>query len=309
MSMVTIVMTTYNGEKYAGEQIESILSSTFQDFLLMIYDDGSTDTTMDILKSYADRYPDKIHVYRNKKNLGVTMNFLNAVCRTTTEYIMFCDQDDVWMPDKISVTLSRMRYMEGQLGKAIPVAVFTDAIVTDVELNVVHESFFRSGRLDPKKTDLSHLLMENKLIGCTLMINSALRRILQSHRMPKYARFHDWWIALIAASAGKICYIAQPTMYYRQHEKNIVGNQSFGSYVRNRLLSLRKQKKALLALMRQADELCAIYEDVLTDEKQALIRRFAELHQVNPIKRRYYILRFGYLKTGLIRNAGLMLIV
>lgn len=309
MSVVTIVMTTYNGEKYVGEQIDSILSSTYKDIMLQVYDDVSTDSTMDILKKYADTYPDIIHVYQNKTNLGVTRNFLNAISRTTSDYIMLCDQDDVWMPNKIPDTLSRVRHMEAQIGQNIPIAVFTDAVITDGDMKILQDSFFRSGKLNPCKTDLPHLLMENKLIGCTVMINSPLRKIIQSYSLPRQARFHDWWIALIAVSFGRIGFIAEPTMYYRQHGKNVVGNQSFLSYFKNRILSLKKQKEALLAIEKQADEFRSIYKDILSEDNSEIINRFADLHKMNFYMRRYYILRYGYKKTGFIRNMGVMLIV
>lgn len=309
MSMVSIVMATYNGEKYVGEQIDSILNSTFQDFDLFIFDDGSKDETMSVLQSYRDKYPDKIHVSRNETNRGVTLNFLEAVCRTTADYVMFCDQDDVWKPEKIAVTLKRLRHMEVQFKKELPMAVFTDALVVDENLRVLSESFFRSGRLDPKKTNLSHLLMENKLIGCTVMINAALRRILQSCRLPKNARFHDSWISMIAASFGKISYLNEATLLYRQHEANVVGNKSFVSYCKNRIRNLKKQKESLLDLERQAGEFCEIYKELLSRDSKELIARFAGLSQEGFLQRRVLVLKYDYTKTGLIRNIGLMIIV
>ena len=96
MDMVAIVMSTYNGEKYLKEQIDSILSSTYQDFKIYINDDGSSDSTMSILENYKEQYPDKIHLRQNESNLGVTLNFLNAISNIRSDYIMFCDQDDVW---------------------------------------------------------------------------------------------------------------------------------------------------------------------------------------------------------------------
>src|SRR5690554_3666064 len=122
MDMVTIVMATYNGEKYLEEQIDSILSSTYKDFKLYIVDDGSRDSTMEILNRYQKQYPDKIHVKRNETNMGVTLNFLNAISRTRSEYIMLYDQDDVWKKDKIAKTLKRVRQMEVQFGKDLPIA-------------------------------------------------------------------------------------------------------------------------------------------------------------------------------------------
>lgn len=309
MSTIAIIMTTFNGENYVKAQIESILASTYQDFELYIFDDGSKDNTMSILRSFEKRFPDKVHVTQNEINLGVTQNFLHAVSRTVADYIMFSDQDDVWKPQKMSITLKRMRHMEAQLAKEMPLAVFTDAEVVDQELNVIRNSFHCSSHLNPYKTDLPHLLMENKLIGCTVMINAALRKILQSHPLPKQARYHDWWLALIAASMGKIGYVREGTLLYRQHGGNVVGNTSFVAYIQDRLSSVRTQKEALLLSERQAQEFLSLYEDVLSDTKKDIIRCFAGLSQANYLQRRKQILCYGFLKSGIVRNIALMIIV
>jgi glycosyltransferase involved in cell wall biosynthesis len=308
MDNVSIVMTTYNGEKFLEEQINSILSSTYQDFELYIVDDGSQDNTMEILSRYKEKYPGKINFCRNETNLGVTLNFLKAVSKTTSEYIMLCDQDDIWKADKIAKTLKRVKQMEVQFGKELPIAVFTDAYVVDEGLNIIHESFFRSGRLNPRLTDLPHLLMENKLIGCTAMINQGVRRILQSNSLPKRARFHDGWLGLIAASVGKIGFIREPTLLYRQHGANIVGNRGFLSYVFNRISNVGKQKRALSELYIQAEEFAFLYHDFIDGRKLEIITRFSRLGKVNFIKRRIIIIRYGYLKSGIIRNIGLIFI-
>lgn len=309
MSTVAIVMATYNGEKYVEEQIESILASSYQDFELFIYDDGSKDNTLSILRSYELQNPSKVHVFQNEKNQGVVLNFLQAVSRTTMDYAMFCDQDDFWKPNKITQTLKRMRHMEAQISKCTPLAVFTDAVIVDQNLNVLKSSFFCSNHLNPRKTDLPHILMENKLIGCTVMINCALRKVLQSYPLPNHAKFHDWWVALIAASMGKIGYVCEGTLLYRQHEGNVVGGADFVSYFKNRITSLQNQKDALRILYRQAEEFLSIYDELLTEENKNIIRRFANLEQYNFLIKRSMILHCGYKKTGVIRNLGLMFIV
>jgi Glycosyltransferases involved in cell wall biogenesis len=302
-------MTTYNGEKYVGEQIDSILASTYQDFELFIFDDGSKDHTMSVLEEYERNYPDKIHVSQNKINLGVTLNFLSALSRTTMDYIMFCDQDDVWMKQKITLTLKRMRHMEAQIGKENPLAVFTDACVVDQDLNEINRSFFRTGHLNPQKTDLSHILMENKLIGCTVMMNAALRRILQSNRLPESARYHDWWIALIAASFGKIGFINEATLYYRQHEDNVVGGAGFCDYMKNRLKSLKNQKEAIRKLERQAGEFIDIYGEILSDQNREIIQTFSNLDELSFLKKKKTWLYSGFRKSGLVRNLGVFFII
>jgi glycosyltransferase involved in cell wall biosynthesis len=309
MSTVAIIMTTYNGEKYVKEQLDSILASTYQDFEIFVWDDGSRDNTLDILNNYSSLYPAKIRVFRNETNLGVTGNFLQALCRNTMDYIMFCDQDDVWKPNKTALTLRRMRHMEGQAGKDTPIAVFTDATVVDQDMKVLKSSFFCSNHLNPKKTDLPHILMENKLIGCTVMVNSALRKVLHCSRLPKYAKFHDWWIALIAASMGKIGFVNEGTLFYRQHSSNVVGGSGFLPYIKNRLTYFHAQKESLFILRRQAEEFLEIYRDQLSEENREIIRCFSQLDQYDYITRRRIILHCGYLKTGIIRNTGLMIII
>lgn len=309
MSTIAIVMATYNGEKYVREQIDSILASNYQDIELFIYDDGSKDDTVSILREYEQRYREKLHIYQNETNLGHLMNFMRALSETTADYVMFSDQDDVWNSNKAAVTIKRMKHMEAQLGKEIPLAVFTDAVVVDQELNVRNRSFFCSGHLNPYRTDLPHLLMENKLIGCTVMVNAALRRVLLSRPLPRQARFHDWWLALIAASYGKIGFIREGTLLYRQHGENVVGDSGFVSYVKNRLMGLQKQREALEALYLQAEEFLELYGDTLPEKSLEIIRNFATLPEKNYIERRITLLHYGFLKTGIIRNIGLFIII
>lgn len=309
MSTVAIVMATYNGEKYIAEQIDSILSSSYQDFELFIYDDGSKDETISILRTYEALNPDKVHVFLNDKNLGLVQNFLVALSKTTMDYVMFCDQDDVWRKNKIGITLKRMRNMEAQYGKDKPYAVFTDASIVDQDLKELHPSFFESNHLNPCKTDLSHLLMENKLIGCTVMVNASLRKILQSNRLPQKAKFHDGWIALIASSFGRIGFVKESTILYRQHGGNIVGGADFTTYIKNRIQSLHQQKEAILSLERQAEEFVLLYGEQLSVEKRMIIQTFATLHEAGFLQKRQIILKKHYLKSGLIRNIGLLIII
>lgn len=139
MSTVAVIMATYNGEKYVRRQIESILASSYDDFEIFIYDDGSTDNTVSIVSELEQLHPSRIHLQQNEVNLGVARNFLQAVAKAQADYIMLCDQDDVWKPDKIEKTLKRIKAMEKRLGRDLPLAVFTDAIIVDENLNTISE--------------------------------------------------------------------------------------------------------------------------------------------------------------------------
>jgi hypothetical protein len=151
--------------------------------------------------------------------------------------------------------------------------------------------------------------MENKLIGCTVMMNAALRNVLNSNRLPQKAKLHDWWVALIAASFGKISYVNESTLLYRQHENNVVGGADFLSYFKNRISTLYLQREAILILERQAEEFVEIYGNQLDESKKTVLQDFAELQYAGFIKKRIIILKKGYLKSGFVRNTGLLLII
>nr|WP_308742569.1 glycosyltransferase family 2 protein [uncultured Anaerocolumna sp.] len=319
MNKVNIIMAAYNGEKYIKDQIESILHNSFENWVLWIFDDGSKDQTESIIKKYIQQYPQKIRYYRNNTNKGVTRNFLEGVKlvtqlnnqeeneKTHNHYYMFCDQDDVWMGEKIFKTLKQMKKAEKRYGSEKPVAVFTDAIVVDEKLNIQQSSFYKTSNLNTNRRDLAHMLMENKLIGCTIMFNGALADRLDV--IPKNARYHDWWIALIASAIGHITYLKEGTLLYRQHENNVVGNQSFLTYVKNRISNLHKQKEILDITIKQAREFYNIFEKDLTGNKKALVYDFVHIKENSWFMRRKLILSKGYLKTGLIRNIGLLLLI
>ena len=220
---------------------------------------------------------------------------------------MFSDQDDYWNKDKVELTLEKMKQMESKYGKDTPLVVFTDAIVVDSKLNLIHRSFHRSNHLNTKRLGLAHVLMENKLIGCTMMMNQALKNKIIA--IPENARVHDWWVALIAATFGKIGYLEESTILYRQHEDNVIGNQEYGSYIKKRLASLKSQREVIYSNMKQAQEFIDIYDMYLTNEQKALIGRFANLNKRNWFYRRYAMYRYGYKKSGVPRNLGLLLVL
>lgn len=308
MCEIDIIMASYNGEKYIKEQIHSILNSSIQDFKINIYDDGSNDATIDILEQLENQYKDKIKVYKNSNNKGVTRNFLEALSTSSANYIMFCDQDDYWLENKIEITLNKMKDLEKKHPNK-PLAVFTDTIVVDEGLNTIYPSFFKASNLNPEAISLEKLLMENKLIGCTVMINKEVRQVLNNISLPKEAKFHDHWIALIAASMGVIGYIDKGTLLYRQHGDNVVGNLNFKNYLKDRIKTIKQQKQSLIVLQKQANEFASLYKDSLSKEAYKIIIEFSKLRNYNYFKRIYTLMKYGYYKTGILRNIGLFVLI
>ncbi len=304
MSLVQIVLATYNGERFIRQQMDSILNNSFDDFKIEVCDDGSTDQTREIIGEYEKKFPDKVHLHCNKKNLGYTENFLQGIKRTTAPYVMLSDQDDIWMEDKISITLAHMKKTE-EKGK--PVMVFSDAVLYNSETEEPMGSFQKNSHFDTSKVDISHLLIENKCTGCTLMVNGNIRPYLEE--IPEEARVHDWWMALICAAMGKISFLDKETLYYRQHSRNMIGGTGFGSYFANRLRSLREQRVRLRETFRQGKAFYTIFEEQFSPGIKEMCRNFAALPEMGFFRRRYMCIKNGYLKSGLIRNLALLLLL
>jgi glycosyltransferase involved in cell wall biosynthesis len=304
---ITVVMTTYNGEAYVEEQLTSILKGDFKDFSIHVYDDGSTDGTRAILERYAAAYPEQVQIFFNPQNKGVIRNFMEGAALSDSPYLMFADQDDVWLFDKLKKSLAAIKKEEESVGSQVPVVVFTDATVVDENLSVLAASFHKSNHLNTKKLTLSRLLMENKVIGCTMIINRAMQKRLMPY--PVGLRMHDWWIGLIGVALGRISYLPESTLLYRQHGKNVVGSKNFGNYVKKRVSALGEQRKALEKTEGQAAAFFAAFEPELSQKEKEVLKAFASLKTAGFFKKRYLLIRYGFWKTGVLRNIGVFLLI
>jgi glycosyltransferase involved in cell wall biosynthesis len=224
--LVGILMATYNGEKYLVEQLDSIINQTYKNWILVIHDDGSIDSTIDIIKEYVNKYSDKIILVEdNIKCGGAKENFFHLIniakSNFNFDYIMFSDQDDVWLPEKIEITLNKMIETENKYGKNKPILVHTDLKIVDENLNLISNSFWEYQKINPLNNSLNCLLLENTVTGCTMMIN---RILFDKIILDKNAIIHDWWIALICKiTEGIIVPIEEQTILYRQHGRNDTG--------------------------------------------------------------------------------------
>lgn len=306
MAQIHIVLATYNGEKYIREQLDSLLDNDFKDICIEVCDDGSSDGTVQIVKEYVERY-NCITFHQNEKNLGYTMNFLEGIRRSQSPYIMLCDQDDIWHRDKIRKTYERMKQLEKENKDEFPLMVFTDAMNFDSGNGQELGSFHKSSHLDVKKLDTAHLFMENKCIGCTIMINGIVREYLKV--LPEEIRVHDWWLALICSHFGKISYIKETTLQYRQHSGNMIGGSSFFDYVKNRISNLHRQREAIRAAFAQGSAFYDIFGAELSEEKREIALQFAEMSRMGIWGRKKAMLRYGFCKSGFIRNVALFLLI
>lgn len=306
---IDILIATYNGGEFIKEQLESIINQTYTNWLVIIRDDDSIDNTKEIIRSYKKKYPGKIRIINdNNRNLGVVKNFSCLLSQSSSEYIMFCDQDDVWLPDKIEKTLIKMLKIEKQ-NKNVPILVHTDLKVTDEKLNIISDSFYSYQKLNPYNKSLSRLLIQNNVTGCTVMINKLLRDA--SLPFPEKIIIHDWYLAIIASYKGIIEYIPEPTLLYRQHERNTIGTNKFTTMdIINKIFEIRwvffpnhKMKNSsyrnIIICMEQAGD--------FKDNETAII--FSRLPAYNWIMRRFYILKYGFYKYGFLKNVALFIVI
>lgn len=215
LPLVSVAMTTYNGENFLAQQLDSLVAQNYSLFEIIICDDNSTDSTAMILKSYEHKPGIDISIYHNKENLGYIKNFEKAVSHCRGEYIVFCDQDDIWEPDKIAVQV-RALIAEDAL------AIFSDAFLVDVNARDLGMSLWEAvvGRKPPSEIDYREFYLKNCVTGCTLMIH---RQLLNSALpFPKSVQ-HDWWLAYHAAYQKRLVLTEQKLVHYRQHSHNVYG--------------------------------------------------------------------------------------
>ncbi|OUJ73884.1 glycosyltransferase family 2 protein [Hymenobacter crusticola] len=242
---VTILLATYNGAKYIEEQLDSILQQTHTNWELLIRDDTSSDATLRIIATYQARFPDRIFIINDDLgNLGSTLNF-NALLRLARKkdaaYIMLCDQDDFWLPDKIAYSLAKMRSLEHKYGKNFSLLIHTNFHYVNTELKIIKASRnFQATKIP--QLNLCHLLAQNPVYGCTTILNSKLLNVIGD--IPPRAENHDYWIAMVASALGKIYYADKKTILYRQHGKNISGSYDDSS-LRNRFKRIIVQRRSI----------------------------------------------------------------
>ncbi len=221
MKKVCILLSTYNGEKYLKEQLNSILAQTYTEWTLYIRDDGSIDATSAIIDSYVAKYKN-IKRIPSEGNVGVVRSFEFLLKSVEADYYSFCDQDDFWLPFKLQKSMDKILEIEKKTPN-VPVGVFCDAKVVDEKLKEIYPSFWKISRIKPSLLDtFERLAVHNVAAGCTMVINHAAK--VCSLPFVKEVRMHDYWILLsILSKGGKLSYVDEALMLYRQHGGNVIG--------------------------------------------------------------------------------------
>ena len=206
---IAVLLATYNGGKYIWEQLESLFQQSCKLFHLYVRDDGSSDDTMKIVQQFHEMFPDRVTILKDsQKHRGAAKSFMYLLENVDSEYYMFCDQDDIWMLEKIEKTLARMKEVEkvitekGTAAKNVPILVATDLGVVDEQLNLLSESFNKDLKIDVFRKHPELICVRHVVTGCTMMFNRAAK--LASLPMSPRATMHDEWVALCVHFKGGI---------------------------------------------------------------------------------------------------------
>ena len=241
-SRTVILMATYNGEKYLSQQLDSLFAQTDKDWVLYVCDDGSADSTTDILQKYAECY-DNIVIIEGKGRQGAKGNFFGMLEQVEADVFFFCDQDDVWLPEKVERERKKLGEMVEKYGNDTPLAVYSDLLVVDQNLDPLHQSFWHFSGIHPERLkDFNHLGVGMLTTGCTMCFNAAARKVALSRDYSK-AVMHDVWLTLsVVHDGGYVEGISEPLMKYRQHSGNEVGAIEGGeglSWLAKKIKSIR----------------------------------------------------------------------
>lgn len=302
MKNIDIVMATYNGARYISQQLESIIAQ--RDFFryIIIHDDGSSDNTPSILRMYQEHYSEVIRIIDLPSTGGAKNNFSLLLQESDAEYIFCADQDDIWLDGKLQVYIDMIKSMESELGSDLPILIHGDLKVIDDKNQAIAESFWNYQNLNPAWSSQFNLtLTQNVVTGCTLLVNRHLLNLALP--IPKNAIMHDWWLTLVATAFGRVKYIKEPYVCYRQHDNNEIGAKNFSfkyilKVLRNYRHVARVSEKATIS---QANEFTARY-GVSIHANAAL--EFAKLANLKQYSRIRSIFKYRFFKVGLIRNLG-----
>ncbi len=268
---VAVLLPTYNGGRFIAQQLDSILTQSVGELIIVTRDDGSSDDSRGIIASYAERECERFHVVTGDgRNLGpggsfsLLMKYVldnRSLLGLKPVVVLLCDQDDVWDSRKIELELEALLEMEAR-HPGRPALVHSDLSVVAEDLSPIADSFLAYHGLDGNRNNLRNLIFSNTVTGCTALMNEALLR--RALPVPDTAMMHDWWLAMVAAAFGKITFLPDRLVQYRQHGQNALGAREYQPqklFTRAtwRRLFQKNPDPMLFLVARQAEDFAARY--------------------------------------------------
>lgn len=312
---VHVLCAVFNGATFLPEFLRSMQAQTHHDWVLWLRDDGSTDDSIAIVCATAEQDLRVRLLPSDDVRRGAVGAFraLWAHAPSDAEYLMFADQDDVWLSHKIERSLSVMQSAEGS--QAGPILLHTDLRVVDATLQEVAPSFWRYAHLMPQPVALSRYIVHNVVTGCTVLVNRALRECVGL--IPPEAAMHDWWVACVAAAFGRVIAVPDPSVLYRQHGANTIGAResastlSWSAVPRRAVRALGQMQAVRRDIAIAARQACAFanaYQAELPASDRAFLHAYSRMPAQRLLQRKVAVLRMQLLpEHGFLRNVGLWL--
>ncbi|WP_040344886.1 glycosyltransferase family 2 protein [Neobacillus bataviensis] len=288
MKKAQILLSTYNGEKFVEQQLDSLMNQDHKNLEVLIRDDGSKDNTIQILETYSKQYPN-IKLIKGA-NKGVIASFFELALNAsdTSDFFAFCDQDDYWRPTKVSRAIALLEKEDAN----IPLLYFSRLDIVDDKLQ-----FIKHSQIPPQEVGLKNAIIQNVATGCTIVFNRAMLELFKSHIPAKEnITMHDAWFYLLGAAFGKLIYDKESHLLYRQHSSNALGmadNKVKSAMIRYKNFKKEGKEKPFT---KQVDEFYRLFKGDLTSDQRKLIEDFL-------LKRNSLLNRFSYiLNTPLYRQ-------
>ena len=276
---VNILLSSYNGGKYISGQIESLLAQTYPNIEVYIRDDGSSDNTREILNRYSDT--EKFHITFGE-NVGFIKSFLYLLrdC-DKADYYAFCDQDDVWLPDKIARAVAALTKEKPE----IPVLYFSNYDYYDEQMN------FLSHAKAPSNLSFANCLVDCAPLGFTSVMNNCARSTIIK-KLPEHSCGHDWLAYMVCTGLGKVVFDEYVSTKYRRTGSNVSnGGASFLKF------QIWRFKKFFLGdyfsnITEMLEEYGRIYGKELSEENRKLLRLFLDKRFPNAVRKVFFPHRF-----------------
>jgi len=258
--MVSVVLSTYNGEKYIKQQLDSILAQTYTNFELIVVDDFSTDGTTKIVEEFEQKYTN-ILLYKGKSNLGYIKNFERGVKLAKGDLIAFSDQDDYWYPNKLAVLINTIGKYD---------VAYSDSEFVDENLNLLNKNMSTNHNLLTSSNPLN-FVVKNCVSGHAMIFKRTL--LNDDFKFPALIP-HDWWITFLASCNNGVIYVNQALVKYRIHETNIIGGEGH-----NKVKKVDKIKAYKYRINK--------FLEIAEGKEKMVLKKISRSYETNSITKRF----------------------
>jgi glycosyltransferase involved in cell wall biosynthesis len=315
---VQIILGTYNGAHWIDELLNSILQQDYEEWEIIVRDDGSTDETVEILRVWQANLGHKMRFLPDSgvTNLGGKYNIPRLLEFSTAKYVIFAGQDDVWEPNRISITIQAFNKAEKANNVSTPIVVCSDCKVVDSNLQPISPSWWAWARINPYRIErLPDIAMETPVLGAAMAVN----RAAINETLPIPAGFHDAdaWFAMVAVAFGKLVILDKPTIRYRRHGSN-VSKDPFGgtlaAAIRKTLADPMAPRRRLHTVLfeesvPQAAAFANRYAERLSESDRDALSTLGRLKSLGPAGRRFAVLRHRLWYGSRLKNFGMFILL